>query len=57
MEDKNRNKDTGGKAGGTRQDKLLDGQMQIETIQAMIDEAQAVIFDIGNVLIDFAWED
>lgn len=57
MEDKNRNKDTGGKAGGTRQEKLLDGQMQIETIQAMIDEAQAVIFDIGNVLIDFAWED
>ena len=31
--------------------------MNIDKIQKMLDEAEAVIFDIGNVLIEFAWED
>ena len=31
--------------------------IQVEDIQVMLDEAQAVVFDIGNVLIAWAWED
>lgn len=31
--------------------------MNIDKIQKMLDESEAVIFDIGNVLIEFAWED
>lgn len=41
-------------------DRMGDAHMasgQTGELRAMIDEAQAVVFDIGNVLIAFAWED
>lgn len=40
-----------------QKDKMQDDKMQNDNIPEIIEKAEAVVFDIGNVLIAFAWED
>ena len=38
-------------------DTMQDNRIQMEKIQKIMKEAEAVVFDIGNVLADFGWRD
>lgn len=37
--------------------KIQDNRIQNEDMRKIIERAEAIVFDIGNVLIAFAWED
>ncbi len=39
------------------QNSETEGKMQLADIRELIDHAEAIVFDIGNVLIAFAWEE
>ena len=45
------------KGGKMQVNKLEEEKIESTDIQEAIEQAEAVVFDIGNVLVSFAWEE